>query len=308
MARKKTSLATAARRAPALKAAAVGYGSTSRRPLVERRGMQRSAPLAASNAEPAAFQPMSVPARPGEADRDAIETKLCQLVSPHSRVLAIGCDTWPLSRSLSTAGCRVSVVETRHDAPAGSATFSDRVIVGDPETLDLDKALGGTRFDAIVAVRLLEQVRDPVRMLTALAKYLSADGRIVAAVPNVMHGRIRLGFLAGRSPAGLLSPDMASPSHWYDGAAVQRTFDRAGFVITTINRHLEPFDADAVPLNGLPLPTAIVDDLMRDADAMTRTFVVVAHPFRARAWRSMCGADAIADHALEQLRALSNGG
>ena len=118
-------------------------------------------------------------------------------------------------------------------------------------------------------------------MLTALGKHLSADGGIVAAVPNVMHGRIRLGFLAGRSPAGLLSPDPASPSHWYDVARLQRTFERAGFVITTIDRHIEAFDADASPLNGTPLPPALVDDLTRDADAMTRTFVVVAHRLSA---------------------------
>ena len=131
---------------------------------------------------------MNAPARPGEADRDAIETQLLQLVSPHSRVLVIGRDTWPLSRTLSSAGCRVSVVETRHDAPAGSATFSDRVIVGDPDALNLNATLDGAQFDAIVAVRLLEHVRNPVGMLTALGKHLSADGGIVAAVPNVMHG------------------------------------------------------------------------------------------------------------------------
>jgi hypothetical protein len=53
----------------------------------------------------------TTPRRPGEADRDAIETQLLQLVSPHSRVLVIGRDTWPLSRTLSGVGCRVSVVE-----------------------------------------------------------------------------------------------------------------------------------------------------------------------------------------------------
>jgi SAM-dependent methyltransferase len=221
---------------------------------------------------------MNLPPRPGEADRDEIETQLFQLVDPHSRVLVIGRDTWPLSRTLSSAGCRVSVVETRHDAPAGSATFSDRVIVGDPDALNLDATLDGPLFDAIVAVRLLEHVRNPVEMLAVLGRHLSADGRVVAAVPNLMHGRIRLGFLAGRSPAGLLTPDATSPSHWYDGAVLQRTFERAGFVITRTERHIESFDADA-SLDGIPVPPALMDGLTRDVDAMTRTYVVVAHPF-----------------------------
>ena len=244
---------------------------------------KKSPRLSVLAAEPAAHSAvlpaMNVPARPGDADRDAIETQLLQLVNPHSRVLVIGRDTWPLSRTLSSIGCRVSVVEARHDAPAGSATFSDRVIVGDPDALDMNATLGGVQFDAIVAVRLLEHVRNPVGMLTALGKHLSVDGGIIAAVPNVMHARIRLGFLAGRSPAGLLSPSETSPSHWYDSAALQHTFERAGFVITRIERHIEAFDVEASPLNGTRVPPALVDELARDADAMTRTYLVLAHPF-----------------------------
>jgi 2-polyprenyl-3-methyl-5-hydroxy-6-metoxy-1,4-benzoquinol methylase len=275
MSRKKATLGTTRRRAPALRAAPAGYAGGGGRPLVARR----SAPLPEHSAANAVLQAMNAPVGPSDGDRDAIETRLFQLVSPHSRVLVIGCDTWPLSRSVSGTGCRVSVVETRHDAPAGSATFADRVVVGDPDKLNLNAALDGAQFDSIIAVRLLEHVRDPIGMLTTLRRHLSADGGVVTAVPNVMHGRIRLGFLAGRSPAGLLSPDTTSPSHWYDVATLQRTFEGAGFVITTIDRLIEAFDADATPLNGTPLPPALVDDLTHDADAMTRTFVVVAHPF-----------------------------
>jgi hypothetical protein len=171
------------------------------------------------------------------------------------------------------------VVETRHDAPAGSATFSDRVIVGDVEALNLDANLDGPLFDAIVAVRLLEHVRNPIDMLTALGRHLSAEGRVVAAVPNVMHGTIRLGFLAGRSPAGLLTPEATSPSHWYDAAGLHHTFERAGFVITRIERQIEAVDVDGSLLGGIPLPPALLDGLTGDPDAMTRTYVVMAHPF-----------------------------
>jgi len=277
MARKKVPLGTA-RRSPTLRAASVGYTGSGGGPLGARRDVGRSALVAEPAAESTALPAMNAPARPSEADRDAIETQLLQLVSPHTRVLVIGRDTWPLSRALSSVGCRVSVVEARHDAPAGSATFSDRVIVGDPDALNLNATLEGAQFDAIVAVRLLEHVRNPVGILTALAKHLSADGGVVAAVPNVMHARIRLGFLAGRSPAGLLSPDETSPSHWYDGAALQHTFERAGFVITRIERHIERLDLGASPLDGTRWPPELVDELTRDADAMTRTYVVMAHP------------------------------
>ena len=119
-------------------------------------------------------------------------------------------------------------------------------------------------------------------MLTALRKHLGADAGVVAAVPNVMHGKIRLGFLAGRSPAGLLSPAATPPSHWCDGAALQQTFELAGFVITRIERHTEAFDADIQPIHGTPLPSALVDELRRDDAAAGRslswrTFPLAAH-------------------------------
>jgi len=123
-----------------------------------------------------------------------------------------------------------------------------------------------------------------------------------------MHARIRLGFLAGRSPAGLLSPDETSPSHWYDGAALQHTFERAGFVITRIERHLEAFDREASPLNGTRVPPALIDELTRDADAMTRTYVVLAHPFplAAQVRLEMRVRDLTQSHdrSVEQVKAL----
>ena len=281
MARKKTSLETTARRTPALRAAAAELAgtSTSARQLVARRDVQRSAPIAGKGATTALRQPVAGPSHDDAARRDALESALLQFVSPHTRVLVIGRDTSPLSRSLSSAGCRVSVVETRQDAPAGSVSFSDRVIVGDPETLDLAAALDGVQFDSIVVVQLLEYVRHPVRMLTTLRKHLTADGAVVAAVPNIMHGRIRLGFLTGKSPAELLAPDNTSPpSHWYDAAALQRTFERAGLVITRLERLTEAFNHGGAALEAT-VPPQFADALLQDPDATTRTFVVAAHVF-----------------------------
>ena len=280
MARKKTSSGSTARRTSALRTAAAGLASTGAKRLVARLEVPRSAPSGETAAATAVRRPVIGSLRDAERTRrDAVESALLQLVNPHTRVLVIGRDTWPLSRSLSSAGCRVSVVETRQDAPAGSATFSDRVVFGDPDTLDLAAALDGEQFDSIVVVQLLEHVRNPVRMLTALRTLLSADGAVVAAVPNIMHGSIRLGFLTGKSPTELLAPDAASPpSHWYDAAALQRTFERARLVITRLERQTEAFDHGTAAFEA-PMPPQVADALMQDTDATTRTFLVAAHPF-----------------------------
>jgi SAM-dependent methyltransferase len=282
MTRKKTSLGTTTRRPIALRtAAALASAGTSPRRLVARHDVQEVAGTAGSTTGTVLRQPATIPPQDNTETRRAdVEAALLQLVSPHTRVLIIGRETWPLSRSLSSAGCRVWVIETRHDAPGGSATFSDRLIVGDPETLDLAAALDGVQFDCIVAVQLLEHVRNPVRVLTTLRRHLTADGSVVAAVPNILHGSIRLGFLTGKPPAALLAPEAGSPpSHWYDAAALHRTFERAQLVITRIERHTEAFDDGHAPRDGMAVPSQLADALKHDADATTRTFVVAAHPF-----------------------------
>jgi len=283
MTRKKTSLRTTTRRPLALRAAAAGLVSSSASPRrsVARRDTRELSEIAGTATETVPRQPITVsPCDDSGTRRQEIESSLLQFVSPHTRVLVIGRDTWPLSRSLSSAGCRVWVVETRQDGPAGSASSPDHMIVGDPEKLDLADALNGAQFDSIVAVQLLEHVRNPVRILTTLRKHLGGDGAVVAAVPNIMHGSIRLGFLTGTPPSDLLAPDAASPpSHWYDAAALHRTFERAHLVITRLERHTESFDHVVSALNGMPAAPQVADALMHDIDATTRTFVVAAHPF-----------------------------
>lgn len=275
MARKKPSLGPSHRRPPVLRTASARTSGTGAELLAASRDTHRSV----ARAEPAA-EPLRASGLDGDAEnRRAIDAQLVHLVGPHKRVLVIGRDTWPLSRSLASEGCRVSVVETRHDAPAGCATFAEHVVVGDPDDLDLDATLAGAPFDAVVAVQSLEYVKHPVSILTTLAKHLTDDGCVVAAVPNVLHGRIRLGFLKGCSPTGLLPSDLTAPFHWYDRAALEETFERAGLVITRLERHTETFDENAPELDGTPLPAEIVDILMQDADATTRAFLVVAHRF-----------------------------
>ena len=260
MANRKASLGTAHRRHPPLRAASPALAGTAPQPLAARRDVRRSTSIAervaASVLEP--FTP--APHRTERANHGSIDAKLVQLVGSHKRVLVIGRDTLALSRSLSSAGCRVSVVETRLDIPAGSATFSDRVLVCDPDSLDLERRLDGAPFEAIVVVQLIEHVRNPVKTLAALRKHLSAQGCLVAAVPNITHGSVRLAFLAGHSPADLVTSAGASPSHWYDYSAMQRTFDRAGFMITqkqaagvAKNVELALGAKEPLPVKGLPV-------------------------------------------------------
>src|SRR5262249_57709506 len=95
-------------------------------------------------------------------------------------------------------GCRVVGVEQDADAATRAWRFCARVIVGDLERIDLGRTLGGARFDVIVAADVLEHLKDPVRLLRALRRFLADGGWLVASLPHVAPGSVRLAPL-GRS-------------------------------------------------------------------------------------------------------------
>ena len=71
----------------------------------------------------------------------------------------------------------------------------DEVVSADLESADLTHL--GT-FDCIVCSHVLEHVREPARLLARLRDNLAADGIVLIALPNTLHYRQRLAFLAGR--------------------------------------------------------------------------------------------------------------
>ena len=122
-------------------------------------------------------------------------------------VLEIGCNTGYLSNVMQQRGCRVTGVEIDADAAELARPFCQRLIVGDIERLDWKAALGDEQFDVILFGDVLEHTRAPVDVLRSLAEYLTPAGYIVASLPNVAHGSIRLSLLLGRfeyAPLGIL--------------------------------------------------------------------------------------------------------
>lgn len=82
---------------------------------------------------------------------------------------------------------------------------------------------GEPRFDAIVAIHVIEHVTDPLAFLRAIAAWLAPGGRVLIATPN-------LGSLEARLLGS--SWDWAVPPahlHLFDRDGLARLFDRAGF-------------------------------------------------------------------------------
>ena len=106
------------------------------------------------------------------------------LVAAHGkRILDVGCAAGELGAALKRAGaCEVVGVEASTEAAARARGKLDRVIVGDAASSDLPLDLAG--FDYVIFADVLEHMVDPWAALASFGRYLKADGRVVASIPN----------------------------------------------------------------------------------------------------------------------------
>src|SRR5438094_7755459 len=155
------------------------------------------------------------------------------LVPKGASVLEIGCATGYMSQALRDGlGCRVVGVELFAEAAEKARAVCQRVIVGDAQTLDYDAVLGNDRFDAILFADVLEHLPDPGSVLRRVRPFLKDDGAIIASIPNIAHGSVRLALLGGEfryRQTGLLDK---THLRFFTRESVQELFETSGLVVS----------------------------------------------------------------------------
>lgn len=115
---------------------------------------------------------------------------------PGDRIFEGGVSTGYFASLLVDAGRIVDGAELDPAAAAEAARVCDRIVVGDLQSLDLDRLAG--RYDALVFGDTLEHLPDPPALLRRLHGVLSDGGVLVTSIPNVANWAVRLGLLFGR--------------------------------------------------------------------------------------------------------------
>src|SRR5262249_20965582 len=152
------------------------------------------------------------------------------------RVLELGCATGYMSSVLRDQGCQVVAIEIDPEMAERARGYCERVIVGDLDAIDLSRELGDDRFDVVVAADVLEHLNDPSRVLSPLKPFLRPDGYLVASLPNIAHGSVRLSLLAGQFVYGQRGLLDRSHLRFFTRGSLEDLFEDAGFVIGSIDR------------------------------------------------------------------------
>ena len=111
------------------------------------------------------------------------------------RLLDVGAASGLLTRHLTTRGWKVTAIERDVTAAEAGRAHCELMVIA-----DLDREIPGLEgaFDVIVYGDVLEHLANPLRVLTALNRFLAPDGEVLISIPNVAHLWIRLCLLFGR--------------------------------------------------------------------------------------------------------------
>jgi SAM-dependent methyltransferase len=197
-------------------------------------------------------------------------------------VLDVGCGTGNNGEYLKTqAPSRKVYGVTLSPAEAGVADrVLDGVFVADVECWCPPDQLRS--FDCILLSHVLEHLAEPGRLLKRALPWLGPEGRIVLAVPNVLHLTQRIAFLLGRfryTDVGLMD---STHLRFFDRFSIEEIVRNSGYRIEYSGA------SGYVPLGRvrwkLPKFAAWVDGL----GALWSTlfgwqFIIVARPTRSAA-------------------------
>jgi 2-polyprenyl-3-methyl-5-hydroxy-6-metoxy-1,4-benzoquinol methylase len=214
-------------------------------------------------------------------------TLALRLIAPGKDVLELGPATGRVTRVLSERECRVVAVERDESMVPHLERYCSRVIVGDVEQLSLKEVFGDERFDVILAGDFLEHLAHPLELLQELRRYLSEEGFVVASIPNIAHGSVRLSLLQGKfeyTDVGILD---RTHLRFFTLGSILRLFADAGFAIVDVQRvRQDPFREPYIDRPQLDKPE-LSPELKRliedDPDAATVQFVVKAFPLNSSA-------------------------
>ena len=213
-------------------------------------------------------------------DNNSLRKQL-NFIGSGKRVLEFGCATGYFSQLLRRARCEVVGIEINPNAAKVASEFCEQVIVADLDYVSILEVLRNQSFDVAVFGDVLEHLRDPWTLLREVKNILKPSGYVVASIPNVAHGAVRLSLLQGEfnySELGILDN---THLRFFTRKTVYELFDKSDYEIEAIDRTIIPIfsGSNCIPtFNRNELSEAIIHQVESAEDSDTLQFVVRAFP------------------------------
>jgi len=207
--------------------------------------------------------------------------KLLRLVGENKRVVDFGCATGYFAKLLNHRGCTVTGIEINQKAARVAENYCTQVIVADLDFVSVKEILPSEEFDVAVFGDILEHLRNPWKALEETKQILKKDGYVVASIPNIAHGAVRLALLQGRfeyAESGILDD---THLRFFTRKTVEELFKSSGYFVDAVDRTTVPIfvDNSLVPKNDKQdFNSELIEQIEQDEEAETLQFIVSAFP------------------------------
>lgn len=208
--------------------------------------------------------------------------KMLAMVGKGKRVIDFGCATGYFAKLLSQEGCEVTGVEVNPDAAKVAEQYCKRVIVADLDNTDIKSFVGEDVFDVVTFGDVLEHLKDPWTFLRSVKDLLTPNGYIVASVPNIAHGSVRLALVEGRFDYAELGLLDSTHIRFFTYDSLHYLFESTGYAIESEDRVFFPIfnDSPLTPdLIQSNFSSELLELLSKDKHSESLQFVVRAYPW-----------------------------
>ncbi|MFM7365155.1 MAG: glycosyltransferase [Cuspidothrix sp.] len=161
--------------------------------------------------------------------------KMVIFIGENKTILDFGCASGYLANFLKKQGCKVTGLEINSEAAEIARQYCEEVFVCDLDFHSLHDILGDRKFDVAVFGDVLEHSRNPWKVLEQTKDFLNPSGYVVASIPNIAHGAVRLALLEGNfdyMPSGILDD---THLRFFTRKTVEELFERNGYFIHQVD-------------------------------------------------------------------------
>ncbi|BAZ07216.1 methyltransferase domain-containing protein [Calothrix sp. NIES-3974] len=218
-----------------------------------------------------------------DLDENTSTKKMYNLIEPGKKVVDFGCATGCLAQLLIHKGCQVTGVEVNPAAAKIAEKYCEEVVVADLDFVSIPEILKDREFDIAVFGDVLEHLRNPWQILRDVKQVLKPGGYVVASIPNIAHGAVRLALLQGRFE--YVEYGILDNTHlrFFTRASVESLFEDSGYIIHEMERTTKPiFFTEGILLvpdvKQNDFPPDLVQEIQASPESETLQFVIKAVP------------------------------
>lgn len=214
-----------------------------------------------------------------DPEGETTAARVIRAVGREKYVLELGCAYGVMTKVFTEQmGCRVFGIENDPESAKYAQGFCESLEVLDLEDAKLETVLGDRRFDVIVAADVLEHLRDPLKVLKSLKRFLSSEGYIVLSLPNVSYNGVVAELLNEDfqyRKTGLLD---STHLRFWAARGIKRLLAEASLATTKVESSRLPTEESEFAASWKTLPEWMKTALRGRADGDVYQYVITALP------------------------------